>query len=66
MGIHGTPQPRTIGTSASHGCIRMRIYDAEDLFDRVVVGTQVENFDSRSINIEAGGSDRLHRDGGLL
>jgi lipoprotein-anchoring transpeptidase ErfK/SrfK len=45
VGIHGTPNPETIGTSASHGCIRMRISDAEDLFDRVVVGTQVEIFD---------------------
>jgi lipoprotein-anchoring transpeptidase ErfK/SrfK len=42
IGIHGTPTPSSIGTAASHGCIRMRIPDAEDLFDRVFVGTPVE------------------------
>jgi lipoprotein-anchoring transpeptidase ErfK/SrfK len=42
IGMHGTPAPSSIGTAASHGCIRMRIPDAEDLFDRVFVGTPVE------------------------
>ena len=42
IGIHGTPAPSSIGTAASHGCIRMRIPEAEDLFDRVFVGTPVE------------------------
>ncbi len=41
VGIHGTPQPWTIGTWASHGCIRMKISEAEDLYDRVYVGTPV-------------------------
>ncbi len=41
IGIHGTPAPSTIGTAASHGCIRMKIPEAEDLFDRVYVGTPV-------------------------
>ena len=42
IGIHGTPAPSSIGTAASHGCIRMRIPEVEDLFDRVFVGTPVE------------------------
>lgn len=42
IGIHGTPAASSIGTAASHGCIRMRIPEAEDLFDRVFVGTPVE------------------------
>jgi lipoprotein-anchoring transpeptidase ErfK/SrfK len=42
IGIHGTPSPSSIGTAASHGCIRMKIPEAEDLFDRVFVGTPVE------------------------
>jgi lipoprotein-anchoring transpeptidase ErfK/SrfK len=42
IGIHGTPTPSSIGSAASHGCIRMKIPDAEDLFDRVFVGTPVE------------------------
>jgi hypothetical protein len=41
VGIHGTPDAASIGYSASHGCIRMRISDAEWLFDRVRVGTTV-------------------------
>lgn len=41
VGIHGTPDAASIGYSASHGCIRMLISDAEWLFDRVQVGTPV-------------------------
>ena len=41
IGIHGTPVPGSIGTAASHGCIRMRISDAEYLYDRIHIGTPV-------------------------
>jgi lipoprotein-anchoring transpeptidase ErfK/SrfK len=41
VGIHGTPDAASIGYSVSHGCIRMRIPDAEWLFDYVDVGTPV-------------------------
>jgi lipoprotein-anchoring transpeptidase ErfK/SrfK len=41
VGIHGTPDPGSIGYSVSHGCIRMRIPDAEWLFNRIPVGTTV-------------------------
>jgi lipoprotein-anchoring transpeptidase ErfK/SrfK len=41
VGIHGTPDAASIGYSASHGCIRMRIADAEWLFEQVRVGTPV-------------------------
>jgi hypothetical protein len=41
VGIHGTPNAASIGYSASHGCIRMRIPEAEWLFERVRVGTTV-------------------------
>jgi lipoprotein-anchoring transpeptidase ErfK/SrfK len=41
VGIHGTPDAASIGYSASHGCIRMRIPDAEWLFQQVEVGTPV-------------------------
>ncbi len=41
VGIHGTPDAASIGYSASHGCIRMRIPDAEWLFQRVEIGTPV-------------------------
>lgn len=41
-GIHGTNAPRSIGKAASHGCIRMRVKDAEELFEMVAVGDLVE------------------------
>jgi lipoprotein-anchoring transpeptidase ErfK/SrfK len=41
VGIHGTPDAASIGYSASHGCIRMNIPDAEWLFTRVTIGTPV-------------------------
>ena len=41
VGIHGTPDAAFIGYSASHGCIRMRIPEAEWLFDHVEIGTTV-------------------------
>jgi len=41
VGIHGTDAPTSIGYSASHGCIRMQVPDAEWLFEHVGVGTPV-------------------------
>ena len=41
VGIHGTDEPTSIGYSASHGCIRMQVPDAEWLFDHVDIGTTV-------------------------
>lgn len=39
--IHGTPEWRSIGRSASSGCFRMLQQDVIDLHDRVPVGTPV-------------------------
>ena len=41
IGIHGTPAPSTVGTAASHGCIRMYMSEVEWLFERVRIGTPV-------------------------
>ncbi len=41
-GIHGTNAPRSIGRRASHGCIRMRNRDIEELFELVRAGDVVE------------------------
>lgn len=40
-GIHGTAEEWSIGTKASHGCIRMRVRDVKRLYPRVPVGTRV-------------------------
>lgn len=39
--IHGTTADNSMGYNASHGCIRMKMSDVEELFDRVEVGTPV-------------------------
>ena len=41
VGIHGTPDPASIGYSVSHGCIRMLIPEVEWLFNQVDIGTPV-------------------------
>jgi lipoprotein-anchoring transpeptidase ErfK/SrfK len=40
-GIHGTDDSGSIGTAASHGCIRMRIPDVEELYPQVPVNAPV-------------------------
>ena len=40
-GIHGTTEDWSIGSAASHGCIRMHIWDVEDLYDRVPLHTPI-------------------------
>lgn len=39
--IHGTYNSWSIGSNASHGCIRMYIKDSEDIFERVPMGIPV-------------------------
>jgi lipoprotein-anchoring transpeptidase ErfK/SrfK len=41
VGIHGTSEDWSIGSKASHGCIRMHVSDVEDLYPRVPVGAKV-------------------------
>jgi lipoprotein-anchoring transpeptidase ErfK/SrfK len=40
-GIHGTSDDASIGTNASHGCVRMHIPDVIDLYAKTPVGTPV-------------------------
>jgi len=48
-GIHGTNNPASIGHNASHGCIRLRNRDIEELFDMVSVGDAVELVGERTV-----------------
>lgn len=41
IGLHGTPNPETVGKTISHGCVRMYNKDVEELFHKVSVGTPV-------------------------
>jgi lipoprotein-anchoring transpeptidase ErfK/SrfK len=40
-GIHGTTDIGSLGSAASHGCVRMAIPDVIDLYDRTPIGTTV-------------------------
>ena len=42
FGIHGTDDPRSIGFAKSHGCIRLRNQDVEQLFEQLRAGDVVE------------------------
>jgi len=41
-GIHGTPEPATVGHTTSHGCVRLTNWDALKLAAMVGKGTKVE------------------------
>ena len=40
-GIHGTDDVGSLGSAASHGCVRMAIPDVIELYDQVDVGTPI-------------------------
>lgn len=41
VGIHGTSDRGSIGSNASHGCLRMLVEDVEELYPQVPVGAKV-------------------------
>lgn len=41
FGIHGTPEPKLIGKTSSHGCVRLTNWDARELGKAVEKGTTV-------------------------
>jgi hypothetical protein len=41
VGLHGTDQLYSLGTQASHGCIRMSVSDIVRLYDQVPIGTPI-------------------------
>ena len=51
-GIHGTNAPASIGRNVSHGCIRMRNRDVEELYELVSVGDSVALFGERTEETE--------------
>ena len=50
-GIHGTNQAGSVGRRASHGCIRMRNRDMEELFELVRAGDVVELYADRATEL---------------
>lgn len=51
-GIHGTNNPASIGHNVSHGCIRLRNRDVEELFTMVAVGDEVELYGERTPELD--------------
>ena len=41
IGLHGTYADYSVGTAASHGCMRMHIPDVEKLYDQVTIGMPI-------------------------
>jgi lipoprotein-anchoring transpeptidase ErfK/SrfK len=42
VGLHGTPNPNSVGRAVSHGCVRMYNQDIADVFRRVTPGTPIK------------------------
>jgi lipoprotein-anchoring transpeptidase ErfK/SrfK len=40
-GIHGTDQVGSLGSAASHGCLRMSIPDVIEVYEKIPVGTPI-------------------------
>ena len=47
-GIHGTPDPDSIGYASSHGCIRLTNWDAGEVEHRLSPGVQISFVDTRA------------------
>ncbi len=62
-GIHGTNNPKSIGKSVSHGCVRMYNSDVIEIYERTPVGTRViiigKAYNNRGLQIGDVGSDVL-------
>jgi len=39
IGIHGTNQEELVGQAVSHGCVRMRDSEIQELFQKIAIGT---------------------------
>ena len=52
-GIHGNPEPESIGYSSSHGCVRLTNWDAEEVEHRISEGVEVSFVDTRAKDLPA-------------
>ncbi len=69
-GIHGTNKPYSIGSSMSHGCIRMQNRDVEELYPLIPIGTRVKivengqifprNFAGRPLKMKSSGQNVVY------
>ena len=61
--IHGTDDPKSIGTRASHGCIRMPAKSLKKFFQETPIGTPVYIFDSNPQPLSRTGLNSLDMTG---
>ncbi|MGZ5433916.1 MAG: L,D-transpeptidase, partial [Thermoanaerobaculia bacterium] len=61
--IHGTDDPKSIGSKASHGCIRMPAKTLQQFFRETAVGTPVYIFDSNPQPLSMTGLNSLEMRG---
>jgi lipoprotein-anchoring transpeptidase ErfK/SrfK len=52
-GMHGTPDPDSIGYASSHGCVRLTNWDAQEVSRRIKEGVPVSFTDTTSKNMPA-------------
>lgn len=50
-GMHGTPDPDSIGYASSHGCVRLTNWDAQEVSHRIRKGVEVSFVDTRSKDV---------------
>lgn len=53
-GVHGASDPRPIGKSPSHGCVRLTNWDAKELSRAVAAGNTVVFVDRASVRRDRG------------
>jgi len=46
-GVHGNPDPESIGYSSSHGCVRLTNWDADEVSHRISEGTEISFVDTK-------------------
>ena len=61
--IHGTDDPKSIGTKASHGCIRLPAKSLKKFFHETPIGTPVYIFDSNPQPLSMTGLNSLEMTG---
>jgi len=52
-GMHGTPDPDSIGYASSHGCVRLTNWDAQEVSHRIHPGVEVSFVDTSSKHMPA-------------
>jgi lipoprotein-anchoring transpeptidase ErfK/SrfK len=52
-GMHGTPDPDSIGYASSHGCVRLTNWDAQEVSHRIKEGVSVSFVDTTAHNMPA-------------